>query len=243
MSLKHTLLAFFSMVSMGLFAQDALVTDRPDQTEASSTVGKNVFQIESGTYLSTLGSLRYWGINNNLFRYGVNDKLEFRLVTEVGREKVDGSDEVILGISDLQAGIKVSLFSNEKVEGAFMAHGFFPTGSGSLNSGEYGGFFRFLLSHPVTDRISFGYNLGYGYYGEDVHGLIYTYSAAFSLNDKIGYFIEFFGGSLKFEEFTYAFDSGFTYLINNNLQLDFSLGKQIEADAAFYSAGISYRIK
>ena len=69
-----------------------IITDRPDQTESSTTIPFKSFQIESGFLLG------YWEFNNEserltlgpstLFRYGLAKWIEVRLVSEYANLKV-----------------------------------------------------------------------------------------------------------------------------------------------------------
>ena len=85
---KSLLIAILFAVSLTAFAQDTaidspLVTDRPDATEASSTVGKGVFQIETGgfyeSYKDGNETFELNTYNTTLLRYGILDNLEIRV--------------------------------------------------------------------------------------------------------------------------------------------------------------------
>ena len=62
---------------------ESLVTDRPDATEASSTVGKGVFQVETGAFYESFkdnnNTYENFTFNTTLLRYGILDNLELRL--------------------------------------------------------------------------------------------------------------------------------------------------------------------
>ena len=81
-------LFFIIGISFGINAQETevttpLVTDRPDATEASSTVGAGVLQIEAGGfytyYEENNNKSETYGYNTTLVRYGVLENLELRL--------------------------------------------------------------------------------------------------------------------------------------------------------------------
>ena len=62
-------------------AEEPLVTDRPDFTESSSTVGSGVFQLEGGiTYADLRGGTEVTTVGEILARWGVAEKLELRFV-------------------------------------------------------------------------------------------------------------------------------------------------------------------
>jgi len=89
--MRNIIFVLFLCLGVMVQAQDDMVeveniiTDRPDQTESSATVGNNAFQIETGPVLNV-----YDAYNNqldliSLFRYGLGDNFEFRLVSGIGR--------------------------------------------------------------------------------------------------------------------------------------------------------------
>ena len=103
----NTLLFLF--ITLISFSQN-IITDRPDQTESSSTVSFKSLQIEMGILL-----LRSNGIQSNaypsvLWRYGVSEKFEVRLLTQFETNKTLNSSLKNGGISDLQIGAKIQLF-------------------------------------------------------------------------------------------------------------------------------------
>jgi len=231
------------VIIASLFSQDSnpLITDRPDQTESSNTVGKNVLQIESGTLLETGIEVNAWTLNTNLFRYGISNNFELRLNTDLIRAKNKLSDLSDTGLGDIQLGFKYQ-FLRGKVEGAWLSHTYIPTGSVAFE-GVWGTSNKLLLQHDVSDRMSFGYNVGYEYFEGDLQNFTYTYAIGFSLTEKVGFFTEIYGDWVEFDEFFLNYDNGFTYLINDNLQLDLSLGFGLNHDLGdFYSAGVSWRI-
>ena len=71
------------------------------------------------------------------------------------------------------------------------------------------------------------------------------YSIAFGtgLSEKIGFFIETYGEIEKTETPISNFDSGFTYLVKDNLQIDVSFGLGINNQMNFQSIGVSWKSK
>ena len=61
---------------------DVLITDRPDATEASSTVGKETLQIETGAFYDSFTNnnvnFKNYTINTTLIRYGILKNLAFK---------------------------------------------------------------------------------------------------------------------------------------------------------------------
>lgn len=117
-----SLIYSFSVFSQEDKSFDALITDRPDQTEASSTVKKGVIQIETGAFFETYEENRIKTenvtYNTTLVRYGVSDNFEFRLgwdfqesTTFVNGQKLN---DVTSGFSPLLLGMKVYILLKKK---------------------------------------------------------------------------------------------------------------------------------
>lgn len=90
---------------------EPIVTDRPDFTEASSTVGCGVFQIESGYTFAFdrdgPAKTQSHSFPEALLRYGiVDDWLEMRLATNFAGETFNTSSET--GMEDLYVGMKLA---------------------------------------------------------------------------------------------------------------------------------------
>jgi hypothetical protein len=121
---------------------EPLVTDRPDFTEASSTVGRGVAQLEFGyTYFHDSAdgeSTTVHSIGEPLLRYGFGfDWLELRVAANYLRE-VRRSDEAGRlsdgGPGDLYLGVKIGLTPQEGIlpEMALVPQMFVPIGSEPL---------------------------------------------------------------------------------------------------------------
>lgn len=254
MLINWTALRFYLVMLTVLFSSvtyaQTIVTDRPDQTEASSTVPKQSFQIESGLIAQFSGSgnsrARSFTAPTTLFRYGVIKCLELRLVSELALQHTgEGRGSVrTFGINDLQVGLKVQLFRKDDnaTEVALMSHLVVPSGSSGQSNGLFGTVNKLCISHGLSDRIGLGYNVGYNYLGGRYGDLTYSLSVAFGITDKLGIFLEPYGSWNDFDTVTTNFDGGFTYLIKDNLQYDFSIGVGLDNRMNFISTGISWNI-
>lgn len=224
-----------------------MVTDRPDQTESSSTVGKGNFQLESGFLLGTFEeeqlSLRRILLPTNLFRYGLTKGIEIRFLNQFEiRELID---QTANGISDAEIGIKIQILKNENknTEIAFLSHLLVPSGTKELTIDRYGTINKLSVSHSLNDRLGLGYNIGYTYFGIENGILTYSLSLGIGINRKAAIYIEPYGDFLNFERFLLNFDTGFTYLIRENLQIDFSFGTGVNIRMNYLSLGFSWLIE
>ena len=89
------------------FAQ--ISTDRPDQTESSSTIPSGSIQIETGILLDEIGSCseKELYIPNTLFRIGLTEKIELRILNQIIHKINTGQSNS--GINDIEFGAKIQL--------------------------------------------------------------------------------------------------------------------------------------
>lgn len=233
---------------------EPLVTDRPDATEASSTVGKGVLQIETGgLYESfkenaiTSESIVY---NTSLIRYGILDNIELRLGWDFveGRTKVNNKalSNITSGFSPLLLGVKIDIAKEQKgmPEIALIGH-VFPlfTASTDYRPETTGVDFRFSLSHTLSEKSSLGYNFGaqWGNDSPEATG-IYTLAYGYSITDKLGFYVELYGEIPEDNKARHFWDGGVTYLLNNDIQLDAYTGSGLtKGQDILLGLGASFR--
>lgn len=250
----------FTISSMSISAQGKtkdkpLITDRPDATESSSTVGKCVFQIESGglyeSFKDNNVQRESFTFNTTLLRYGLLDNLELRIgwdFTE-GSLKVNGTklDNVTSGLSPLLLGVKIDI-AEEKgsmPEIALIGH-IFPlfTASKDYRPETTGIDFRFSLSHTLSENSSLAYNIG-GQWGDDSSeaAAIYTIAYGYSFDDKFGAYAELYGDLPEDSSANHFWDAGLTYLMSNDFQLDAYVGSSLtKGQDLLVGLGASFRI-
>ncbi|MGS2725594.1 transporter [Psychroserpens sp. BH13MA-6] len=254
---------FLTLNSSALIAQndqainvsEPLVTDRPDATEASSTVGKGVLQFESGglyeSFEDSAVQIESYTYNTTLVRYGILDNVELRVGWDFveGVTKVNGAklDDVTSGLSPLLLGVKVDITeeANGVPEIALIGH-VFPlfTASNDFRPETTGVDFRLSLSHTLNERSSLGYNLG-AQWGNDSPeaAAIYSVSYGYKLSDNFGIYAELYGDLPEDSAANHYWDSGLTYLISNDLQLDAYVGTSFtEGQDILMGLGASYRV-
>lgn len=252
-------LAIFA-ATISIFAQEnqeigALVTDRPDATEASSTVGKGILQIETGGFYESFedNSIKSenYVYNTTLLRYGILDNLELRVgwnftesVTKVNGNKLDN---VMSGFSPLLLGVKIDIAEENGCmpEIALIGH-VFPlfTSAKDFRPETTAIDFRFSLSHTLSEKSSLGYNIG-AQWGDDSSeaAAIYTVAYGYSFTDKFGAYAELYGDMPEDNKANHYWDAGFTYLVSNNLQLDTYFGTSItDGQDILIGLGASFRI-
>lgn len=233
-----------------------LITDRPDQTESSSTVPKNSLQIETGFIYENFNNdnveFQNLGLGTTLLRYGVWDNFELRLGAYYQQSKVKSDDFNIdstqSGMGPILAGFKVYVIEEK---------GFRPEISilADLTLNKVGKLdyrpsytystIKISASHTLSNFFSLGYNVGFASDGENAKGLfVYTVVLGMSISDRFGGFAEVYGTSAEGDSPHTRADAGLTYLLRPNLQLDVSGGTGLDGSVNMYfvSLGITWRI-
>ena len=236
------------------------MTDRPDFTEASSTVGRGVAQIEFGyTYIlnDDAGTRDIThSVGEPLLRYGIlAEWLELRAAifpvstnTTTGVARASTS-----GMEDLYLGLKIGLTPQECLlpEMAIIPQMTVPTGSSAFTNDEVLAGVNWIYAWEVNDFIS---TAGSSQFNRSRDGTTldtYTefaqsWTIAYSLTDRLGAYTEWFGlipnGAVTAKPQHY-FNGGFTYLFCDNMQFDIRAGTGLNeaADDYFVGTGLSIR--
>ena len=241
---------------------EPLVTDRPDFTEATVTVGRGVAQIEFGytyTYNNDAGeSVRSQSFGEPLLRYGIlADWLEFRiaLFPVEERTRTVGASNTNRGTEDLYTGFKIALTPQEGIlpEMALIPQMNLPTGGNAFTSNSVEPGVNWVYGWEINDCISTAGSTQAnrridGATGEAYLEMAQSWTIAYSLSDNLGAYTEWFvlipsgADTAKTQHF---FNGGFTYLISNDVQFDIRAGVGLNdaADDYFVGTGLSIRFQ
>jgi hypothetical protein len=241
---------------------EPLVTDRPDFTEASSTVGQGVTQIEAGyVYVkdnSEDGSHDGHAYPDLLVRHGIlQNWLELRVAWTYlsERETIGRVTTTNDRSSDLYLGLKVGLTPQLDwlPEMALIPQMFVPVSSDPiLGGGEVLPGINWVYSWELSDSLSMAGSSQINRALDSETGApfgLFAQSWVFgaSLSDRIGSYAEWFAlvpdGADSVRTQHYA-NGGFTYLVNNNIQLDLRAGVGLSdaSDDFFAGSGIAIRL-
>jgi len=237
---------------------EPLVTDRPDFTEASSTVGLGVAQLEIG-YTYTFDndgttSTRSHSSPEPLLRYGVlADWLELRVGWNYA-DQVSGGVQVS-GSEDLYLGFKIGLTPQEHFlpEMALIPQMTVPTGASPFSADEVLPGLNWVYAWEIDDCISTAGSTQFNRAIDEGSAGAYTewaqsWTVAYSLSDRVGAYTEwfaFFPHSSDTEKPEHYFNGGFTYLISDDVQWDIRAGAGLNdaADDYFVGTGLSIRVR
>lgn len=238
------------LFSLNLNAQ-TIITDRPDQSESPSVIEPGNLQIETGFLISQIeeiGSLRNLNRKKNiylpstLFRIGLSNNIELRVFNQY-QFQVFGSN-LAHGFNDLEVGLKIQLLNKENsfTQIAFLSHALLPSAPSLFSDETFGSINKICVSHDLNGKIGVGYNLGYNYYYDEANNYTYSFVVGFEINEKISGYFEPYGSFENFDDSENNINAGITYLIKNNLQLDYSFGTGINHKYNFMSIGCSILI-
>ena len=240
----------FGFMKPKLFAQDIspIQTDRPDQTECPFTVPKKHFQMETGfSYEKINGDDKTFGHPSVLYKYGISENAELRLITEFTTEKTKGLH--ISGLQPVTVGFKVNIAKEKGIlpTTSFIGHLTIPyLAIQKLKATYYAPAFRFTMQHTLSKKLSLGYNLGAEWDGETaLPTFIYTLTTGYSVSDKVGAYIELYGFAPQKSKADHRFDCGLNYLLRTNILLDVSggIGLTDNAPDYYFAIGFSFRLK
>ena len=237
---------------------EPLVTDRPDFTESSSTVGRSVLQLEMGyTYVSDNDGTDQTVSHSYpepLFRYGIfAEWLELRVGWNYANEFVGGVEAS--GAEDLCLGFKIGLTPQEGIlpEMALIPQITVPTGADVFSADELLSGLNWCYGWEVNDLISMGGSTQFNRAIDEVTDAAYTEWAqslalGYTLTEQLGAYTEWFAlfpHSADTALPEHYLNGGFAYLINDDIQWDVfaGLGLNDAADDYFVGTGISIRFQ
>jgi hypothetical protein len=241
--------------------QDALETDRDSFTPATTLAGKQRLITEASySFLDNHGVPETHSFPELLFRYGLHEKIEFRLGWnyEVGgaANTIASTDlgDVIEGNeveeqSSLYCGLKLAATVQDgwKPESAFIVEGYYPT-SGETMDSEI--FLTYVFGWTIFNdwKWDTAVHYGTGTQADNHNFRLFAPSSVLRipLGDRWRVHAEYFGVSSqgKDDDFTLHYISpGLHYLFTPNFETGVRIGWGLNEEAAnfFLNAGIGWR--
>jgi hypothetical protein len=232
---------------------EPLASDRPDFTEASSTVGRGVSQLEMGyTYFYDDGAgaqVHAHSYPEFLLRQGfLADWLELRVgwTYLAENERIGLTTTSANGSDDLYLGIKLGLTPQQGIlpEMSLMPQMRVPLGS-DFTAGEVRPGLSWLYGWEVSEFLSTGGSTQANLAIDDGTGDEFTevaqsWTIGYSLGENLGAYTEWFaffpaGGDTARTE--HYFDGGFIYNWSNDLQFDVRVGKGVSGASTDFFTG------
>ena len=246
--------AVFALSSV-VSAPETLVTDRPDFTESSSSVGSGVLQLESGvTYSSFQNGTDVTTIPEILARWGVAKKFELRfLLPTYSRESGGGGNAS--GFLSSGVGFKYELTQGGGsaflggMEAALIATTTIPTGTSDFASSKWQPSAVFCASWELAPNVGIATNLGVGRPADDNNRyttLWASVSIGVGLNETTSLFVELYGFNREEDRgpSIATFQTGLVYLFSPDLQADVRAARRLTDRGVdfLFGAGISWRL-
>ncbi len=246
----RSMLLFITVLGFDTYAQKRppIQTDRPDQTECPYIVPTKHFQMEMGfNYESISKTEKNWILPSALWKYGINDHFELRLITEMNRRESSGKETGQLGLLPTEVGFKVKLIEEKGIipKISLISHLSIPNfSSKAYSTTYYAPNFRFTMLHTLSNNVTLSYNLGAEWNGESPQPIfIYTLAPAYSFNERLGAYIELYGFAPQVDLADHRTDGGITYLIKDNIQLDISGGCRVSENAPEYYGALGLSVR
>jgi hypothetical protein len=242
---------------------EPLVTDRPDFTEASVTVGAGVVQLEMGyTYTfdsDNLTSSKQHSYPELLVRIGMlADWFELRLDQNIGgltETEFGGPVDSATGAEDLGIGCKLALTPQECIlpETAIILEMSVPTGDDDFTADEVLPGFSYLYGWTINDQWETGALTGvHRQVDDDTNDPYVEFEQSWTLvrswTDDINSYTEWYclvPCSADTNHTEQYFNGGFTVLLSDDIQWDIRAGVGLNeaADDYFVGSGLSVRFK
>jgi hypothetical protein len=248
-------IAWIMCLGTGAAAEEPLVTDRPDFTESSSSVGIGVVQLESGlTYADFQAGFDVTTLPEILARWGVFEKLELRFeFPTYAWESGSGSDAS--GFLSSGVGLKYQISEGNGsgflggMEAALIASTTIPTGTADFASSDWQPAAVFSASWELSPDLGIGTNIGVARPAGD--GTRFTtlwasVALGVGLTDTTSVFVEVFGFNREEDRGpnTATFQTGLTYLFSPDLQADIRVARRLTDRGPDFlvGVGLSWRL-
>lgn len=254
-------------VSHAAAAQDAprreLSTDRPDKTESPYTVDRGLVQIEMDLATFTRDRSAEEGIRLKTETFGVapiNVKLgtgrnsDLQVIVEpyirqTITDRSTGTKDTTDGFGDVTIRFKRNLFGNDggSIALALMPFVKLPTNSGGVGNAFVEGGLIVPLAIDLTPGIGLGLMTEVDVLADDAGrytpSFVNSATLGFDLSDSLGLYTEIFTerGTADGDDWIVTFDTGVTYALGNDTQLDagVNLGVSDAADDVALFVGVS----
>lgn len=245
---------------------EPIETDRPDFTESTSTVPRGRFQLEGG-YTFTYDRERGRRTSAHtapelLLRAGLLDDLELRVGWEGytwAQERGPGETRVgrpvwiednVQGAADPYFAVKYKVFdqSGLRPDFALIPGLTVPTGSDGFSSGDVDPEVKLAWGYDLDERWSLAGNVNLAVPTDDGRRFFQSaasLAAGFALREDVGTYIEYYGfyPNAWHTDGAHVLNTGLTWQITPNLQLDWRIGAGLNEEADDLFTGIGFALR
>ena len=243
---KYTFfLGIILLCNFGLAAQNVINTDRPDQSDGTHIVEKNLVQVETGLQFSKFDEATTGFDNVTLIRFGVTRHFEVRLLNQYS---VVNDSNRVSGFRPLTISFKNQLCVQKGLLPKITLVSYFRlpiTVSPAFKGNHLGYTFTLAARHDLNSKMKIYSNLGINRDQESTDiSFLATLEANYNVTDRFSSFIEYFGNYAANSSSTNGLDVGFIYAFKNNFAVDLAFGSPTLNPGLnkFISFGISARL-
>lgn len=239
-----------SIKSTGKLPPDRIDTDRPDQTESSTTTPFKYFQVELGFNRESYkdGTIVYVQ-PAGLYKYGISRKAELRVEAPIITELPTHPEKQKTGFEPVEIGAKVALFEEKKwiPKTSVIAHVGLPFAATKEYQPANPSFiFRFTCQNTISKVAGIGYNVGVSWDGDNSNPVyFYTFSPGFNIGKSWYAYVEAFGFVAEDKLPDHNLALGAAYYINNDVKIDISGACGLDKAMLhhYVAIGLSFRFK
>lgn len=233
-----------------MMMDDHIIADRPDQSDGAYILSKGYFQMENGVGITDLDPGFLYTYPSTLWKVGVSESFEFRVLTEYINITHEGLPDVD-GLLPVKVGFKSKLFDQHGIIPQAAVLGFLSLpgiASKQFQTTYFAPAMRLAFENTLTNMFSIAYNVGAEWNGEEARpNFIYTFSLGANVFHGLGAYLEVYGNmpQQRSEDFQHRLDGGLTYLVSRDVAIDVSggIGLSDNAPERYVAAGLSYRFK
>ena len=230
-------------------AREPIVTDRPDFTEATDAVGAHTFQLEAGNTFARTGDERSNALGEVLLRVGLARRVELRVspnsyVRTSPATRAAGVPSAA-GIEDASLGAKLALRTAPNGFApavAVLVGTSVPTGSRAFRHAAPEREAKLALSWELGERWDVATNVNYTASTEDdgthVGEPAASVSVGHELTARVGSYFEVYGFRPRGGEGTQYVNTGLTFQLSPDFQLDARVGSGVGGNAHDYFGGL-----
>ncbi len=224
-----------------------LITDRPDFTESGVVVPPGSIQLEAGfTFEEGPDSGSFFTGPEALIRWGISETLELRLGAPNFERIANGESQS--GLGDASLGAKWQLGPVGAWDLAGILTTSVPTGADEFTSNAWDPQLILAAGRDLNERWSLGAQVSVesasaGDERETIGGATLVLGTALGETGRTGTFLEIAAILPESGTSPLVLHHGYTYLLEENLQLDLhgGFGLSETAPDMFVGAGVSYR--
>jgi len=221
-------------------ARDPLITDRPDFTESAFVVGRGTVQLEGGGTYAETGSENATTLPELLVRWGITRTVELRILAPTNAW-IDGPDGSNSGFLSTALGAKIALKDGDgegfwgKTGASVIVATTVPTGSSAVASSAWQPTAILSLAWDLSNAVGLGTNIGWARpedEGQRFDSFFGSVAAGVGVAKNTSIFFEFifFDRERDRGPNTTTFQTGLTYLINPDLQLDMRVARRLSSE-------------